>query len=233
MEPVWRRASATVGSLVATVLAVSLAISPAAADNPSLCGYGTTYSHGTIGDDVGDFYPFEDGQCWWARAGNDSFNAGNQGYNLAFGGPGSDALNGHFGNDSLNGGPNTDTLTGGTSKDYLYGGGGSDYIDGGPSGPGSSDDLFGGGFCRETGYYGFVEGSGGGGNTPDLPCSNDLGDTIKGGPGIDYIWESNSDRVGDGHVDIIDGGDHKDVCIVESIDVVSNCETIITIALGS
>lgn len=215
------------------MLTISLVSPASAADNPSLCGYATTYSHGTIGDDVADFYPFDDGQCWWGRAGNDTFNAANQGHNIAFGWLGQDTLTGHRGNDALNGGPNDDTVTGGPYKDFLYGGGGSDLIDGGPSSPGSSDDLFGGGFCRETGYYGFVEGSGGGQNTPDAACSNDLGDTIRGGTGVDHIWESNSDHVGDGSIDTIDGGDHRDVCMVEPVDIVSNCETIVTIAPGS
>lgn len=148
---------------------------------------------------------------------------------------------GTAGDDVMTGGPppgggmagleGADTLISeGRQKDFLYGGPGHDLLEGHKNLEDipSSDDLFGGGFCRETGYYGFEKTAAREG-WPDpstLPCNLDGADVLRGGAGDDWLWESNSDLTGDGRVDTLHGGPGYDVCVAEAIDTVRECEDV-------
>lgn len=115
-----------------------------------------------------------------------------------------------------------------SGKDIAFGGEGNDVIKTFDNSEGNTDDLFGGGFCRETGYYGF-EVTAGEENWPDpdtLDCNIDGADLLKAGAGDDWLWESNSDVTGDGQVDTLNGGPGSDICVAEDIDIVKNCEEV-------
>lgn len=148
---------------------------------------------------------------------------------------------GTAGDDTMIGGPppgggmaglggNDTLISEGRQKDFLYGGEGDDLLEGHKNLEGipSSDDLFGAGFCRETGYYGF-ERTAERESWPDpatLDCNIDGADVLRGGAGDDWLWESNSDQTGDGQVDLLHGGPGFDVCVAEAIDTVRECEDV-------
>jgi Ca2+-binding RTX toxin-like protein len=141
---------------------------------------------------------------------------------------GDDVLRGGPVGGGLNGMRGDDRVLGNDGKDIAYGGRGSDFVRGGRNAAHSTDDLFGGGFCSETGYYGFqrtAEQKG----WPDpstIPCGVDGPDILNGGPGRDWLWESNSDNHGDGQIDVLDGGPGFDVCVAEAEDIVVDCEDV-------
>lgn len=132
----------------------------------------------------------------------------------------------HKGHQAANGHGGNDVLIGHDSKDFIYGGEGDDEIRGLATGAGNSDDLFGGDFSCESDKYGFP-----GWPEEQLSCEEyppgiDGSDHIYGGKGKDFIWESNSDNVGDNHVDYVYGQGGYDICTVEVEDVVKGCEEI-------
>jgi Ca2+-binding RTX toxin-like protein len=134
-----------------------------------------------------------------ADGGNDLVCAG-AGSDRVLGGQGNDRLLGQAGNDTLYGGRGQDILDGGRGNDRLFAGPGNDRLSGGPG----NDRLF-----------------GGPGN-----------DRINPGPGRDFVSAgAGNDRIFsvDGQRDTIDCGPGRDVAIVDSVDRVHNCETVIRV----
>jgi Ca2+-binding RTX toxin-like protein len=166
---------------------------------------------------------------------------GNAGNNDLQGGDGNDTLIGGLGDDTLDGGAGNDIASyadrgdndpvtvdlaagtggergehdqlvsiegaiGGDAADTLNGGPGNDTLDGG-----AGDDTITGGAGNDT-----IDG--GAGN-----------DFIDGGPGADTVTGGSGDDVveaADGTADTVDCGDGKDVVDADTIDIISNCETI-------
>ena len=141
-------------------------------------------------------------------------------YYKAHGGHGDDRLVSRVGGAALNGRAGNDRLVGLSGKEILYGGPGDDVLSGAGDAWRSSDDLFGGGPCSETGHYGFDD------HPLTKPCNRDGADVRGAGRGDDRLRESNSDLTGDGQVDVLIGGRGYDVCTVEEIDIVRNCEDV-------
>jgi Ca2+-binding RTX toxin-like protein len=209
-----------------TVAALTLTAFPAAADHaadpPGDCQYhpGSRIAHGTTSRDVVNLHDgsgFDD--CYDARDGNDDVFA-QGGLDNVWGGNGNDLLDGGAGGDGMNGEAGTDELIGRDGHDTMYGGGGNDTLSA-QEGP---DDLFGGGFCNETDHYGFD-------SFPEydvtnVPCGGGGSDVLQGGPGNDWLWESNSDQVGDNEVDQLWGGGGYDICTIEAIDTAVDCEEV-------
>lgn len=160
--------------------------------------------------------------CYDAMDGNDNITGGTNQDNILLGG-GVDVANGRDQRDGINGESGQDDISGSGGSDRLYGGSGIDTVRGGDG----ADNLFGGGFCQETGYWGFNSTL-----TNTITCWNDAGDTLLAGAGDDWVWDSNSDIHGDGAVDTVDGGSGFDICVVEAIDIVSNCEQINLLPTG-
>jgi Ca2+-binding RTX toxin-like protein len=126
--------------------------------------------------------------------------------------------------DTYDGQTGNDYLDGGHGNDVLYGGLGADEIHGGTG----SDSIFGSDYCTETGMWGFW---GLYSSDPQVACSvGDGGDTMYGGAGNDWIWDSNSDQHADGVADYIDGGANStngvDTCTGGAEDTFVNCETV-------
>lgn len=154
--------------------------------------------------------------CYFGAGGADHVT-GSTWIDAIVGGGGADVLNGRGGADSIDGQGGNDTVSTTGAPGVLYGGNGSDTVTGGPG----EQDIFGGGVCTETSYWGF-----GGGPSTD-PCNvGDGSDHLYGMGGDDWLWESNSDQHGDGVVDYLDGGPGNDFCAAEAIDVVTGCETV-------
>jgi Ca2+-binding RTX toxin-like protein len=134
-----------------------------------------------------------------AGAGNDRIRAGG-GNDLVCAGPGNDLVLGGSGNDRLSGQTGSDTLFGGPGRDVLDGGRGNDRLFGGPG----NDRVF-----------------GGPGN-----------DRINPGPGRDFVSAgAGNDHIFsvDGQRDVIDCGPGRDVAIVDAVDRVRRCETVIRV----
>lgn len=104
------------------------------------------------------------------------------------------SVDGLGGDDDIFGDGNNNDLSGGAGNDYIFGKGGADTLNGGDN----DDRLFGG----NVGFFAF------GG-------SNDLGDTIYGGAGDDYLHgEAGNDYlVGGIGDDTLVGGSGKDVLV--------------------
>jgi subtilisin family serine protease len=112
---------------------------------------------------------------------------GTPGNDVIVAGDGNDTVNGNGGNDRICAGNGNDSVSGGTGTDFVLGDPGADLI----RGDGDNDTLV---------------GNAGGG---DL---NDLGDTIVGGPGNDFIdgWAGNDTLVGGPGNDTIRGAQDMD-----------------------
>lgn len=119
-------------------------------------------------------------------AGNDRFV--NNIYALpvtAFGGAGSDYLEGYNGADSLVGGDGDDTLVGYGGNDMLWGGNGNDVL----RGMAGNDQLMGdAGNDRLNGGAGSDKFWGGAGDDVIIAIDNGFSDTIYGNAGRDIIW---------------------------------------------
>lgn len=130
------------------------------------------------------------------------------GDDVADGAAKSDLVDGGSGNDVLDGdnfpSPYADTLIGGDGNDIFTGGMGNDIINGG-----AGNDI--------------VDPPGAGIGAPPSAGA----DTIDAGPGDDVITEQL-----DGGIDTIDAGPGNDRCVVDTADVVKNCETVIRVPAG-
>lgn len=139
------------------------------------------------------------------------------GADTLIGDDGPDGLYGGGGNDFLAGQGGNDCLTGNDGADIALGGAGADRIDGGA------------GADRLEGENGADEIYGGGGG--DYITGGDGADDIRPGAGSDTVLAgAGNDRVGaaDGTKDTIDcGPGAADVATVDSIDKVTNCETVL------
>lgn len=175
-------------------------------------------SQGT--DEADEWVGTYDHDCVDLRLGRDD-GQGKSGTDNVLAGGGPDTLDGGGYLDGMNGQNGDDSLVGGQGNDILYGGDGDDTVVGG----GGHDSLFGGDFSRASDYYGF--------NWPGPQCEvypeceearGDAGDTLDGGDGDDWLWESNSDHVSDDVVDYLDGGPGYDYCAYGPEDVAVNCE---------
>jgi Ca2+-binding RTX toxin-like protein len=180
-----------------------------------------TVSSGTPTQDTysGERWP----SCYLGRGGSDTVDLGGRWQDRIFGGAGGDTINLGRGYDSAIGNSGHDEIYGEKQIDVLYGGSGNDLLDGGPG----HDSLFGGGFCQETWYFGFLPHSQPDSLRPTVACGWGGSDTLRGGEGDDWLWESNSDNHGDGLPDHLDGGPGYDYCAVEpGIDTWTDCEVV-------
>jgi Ca2+-binding RTX toxin-like protein len=132
-------------------------------------------------------------------SGNDRIRA-RSGGDLVCAGPGNDRVLGGGGNDRLFGQAGNDVLFGGSGRDVLRGDRGNDRLYGGAG----NDRVF-----------------GGPGNDRIDPGPGR--DRVNGGAGNDRIFSV------DGRRDVIDCGPGRDVAIVDSVDRVRGCETVLRV----
>ena len=192
-------------------------------------------------------YHLTDGGNDWTGVNGGAFDDcvdGKAGADTMDGAGGGDNLWGGLGNDTIRGGAYGDAIIGEDGADLIRGEGGGDRLYGGTwddelIGGDGADNLFGGGFCNETDHWGFDSFGdsflGPRYDETNIPCGWGGADTLRGGEGDDWIWESNTDgniATGDGYVDVVEGGAGFDICKVEAIDIVSGCEEVDIIPTG-
>ena len=112
----------------------------------------------------------------------------------------------------VDGGPDDNVLIGGFGDECLRGMGGNDYVSGG-----LGDDLVAGGRGHDT-----VDG----GLSDDDVRGGTGADHVYDGPGDDVLWGSGPVLQDDGAPDVVDGGTGYDICFVDSMDIVKNCEDV-------
>jgi Ca2+-binding RTX toxin-like protein len=223
--------------LALALAATGLTAQPAGASHEFLCKPGPAsdwnIAHGTISADTFTGTNGATSDCYDGKAGNDTINLTNAGGgNRLLGGPGNDAIHGGQGasqQDAINAEAGDDLVWGEAGPDFgLFGGSGDDVVHGNAG----RDNLFGGGWCIETTYWGFNYWGGDVGDTPRplndcaYEAGDDGADVLYGDTGDDWLWESNSGTGGDDQVDYVDGGPGYDVCTVEAIDIVTDCEEV-------
>jgi Ca2+-binding RTX toxin-like protein len=138
------------------------------------------------------------------------------------GGPDDDLLADGAATDSLDGGSGNDTLryiAGGA--DDLHGGSGTDTVQFNPASAVavSLDDVANDGHAGTANIHSDIE----------VVEGTPLGDQLTGGPGANTLNAGDGNdtiTARDGAVDTIDCGAGSDTAVVDSVDVVSNCETV-------
>jgi Ca2+-binding RTX toxin-like protein len=149
-----------------------------------------------------------------------------------------DLLRGNDGNDSLTALGGNDVLAGGTGDDLLDPGNGADDVAGGAG----YDRVV---FVKAAGEPVSItlddvanDGQAGEGDGKDTLLGNDQANVLRGNPGDDLVeggggsdslfGEAGNDTIKarDGLVDTIDCGPATDAATVDTIDVLSNCETV-------
>ena len=162
------------------------------------------------------------GDKLWGDEGGLSFDCTADSGNDGAGGGGKDSLIGAAGNDQMHGGTGDDTLDGAEGDDKMCGGGGNDEMKGGAgvdamSGNGDDDNLVGstdgstGDTMNGNGGRDYMIGDDGsltrdaGNNVSANVVGGTAGgtDTMKGGPGRDFMW-------GQGAVDTMNGNTGND-----------------------
>jgi Ca2+-binding RTX toxin-like protein len=174
--------------------------------------------------------------------GANDFLCGENGDDTYFGGKGPDLLvdsctsNDPTGNDRMQGGPGTDGLIGDRGRDRIDGGPDTDFIAGGPGGDridaGDGHDILGKGTTLEI----IVFGDGGndhirGGKGNDGLAGSAGEDEILGEEGDDVLFGVDGEDPPE--ADLVDGGRGRDVCFVDDLDVVRNCERIIEVSVAA
>jgi hypothetical protein len=151
------------------------------------------------------------------RAGGDRLVGTRRG-DVIVGGSGNDRVLGRGGGDLVCAGDGNDRVVGGGGNDRLSGQAGNDILLGGPG----RDVLNGGrGNDRLQGGRGTDRVNGGPGNDRIDPGSGR--DQVSAGAGNDRIFSV------DGQRDVIDCGPGRDVAIVDAVDRVRRCETVVRV----
>ncbi len=105
--------------------------------------------------------------------------------------------------------PGPDVLHGTSGNDVICGMGGRDVIDGGPGA-----DVLRGGSGRDA-----LHGKGG---ADHLVAGRGRGDLLRGGSGWDYL-----DARDDGPLDVIDGGNGRNMCVADAEDERTGCDHVL------